>query len=98
VDRVRHEQRRPAGRPARRGDRLPAEFQVDFLRVYAYDASSAPVAGAAQARPSTTAGATVRRIVAVVALAVAVTAAFGAAFYGYARLRARRRLRPAHRA
>jgi beta-glucanase (GH16 family) len=83
--------------------RLPAEFQVDFLRVYSYDPRSTPVTAAQPAAPGGgdarfTAGSAVRVVVGVAGLigAAAVVVIVMIAWYG--KLRARRRLRPAHRA
>ncbi len=82
---------------------LPAEFQIDFLRVYAYDPLAEPIPGAQPAPPPGTADTEVTAesvILRFAPAAFAVTAAVVGVtltIIWYARLRARR-LRPAHRA
>jgi beta-glucanase (GH16 family) len=83
---------------------LPADYQVDWLRVYAYDPQAAPIDGAAPAvRPGVagapaTAGSAAGRILAMTFAVCALTAGVVLTVIWYARLRDRRRLHPAHRA
>lgn len=77
---------------------FPAEFQVDWLRVYAYDPQGGLIDGAAPpGKPAKTAG-SAGRILTTTFLACAFAAGLVLLAFGYARLRDRRRLRPAHRA
>jgi hypothetical protein len=85
--------------------RLPAEFQVDWLRVYAYDpvvgtidAAAPTVRPGVDAGPPTTSGTAVGRFLVVAFTLCATVAGLAYTVVWYARLRARRRLRPAHRA
>ena len=82
---------------------LPAEFQVDFLRVYSYDPKTTPVTAAQPLPPGgagreATAGSAVRQLVSVIIAGGAVAAVVILMITWYTKLRARRRLRPAHRA
>jgi beta-glucanase (GH16 family) len=82
---------------------LPAEFDVDWLRVYAYDPQADAIGGAAPiVRPgrdgAATAGSAAGRVLEVTFAVCALAAGLLLATIGYARLRHRRRLRPAHRA
>jgi hypothetical protein len=79
-------------------------FQVDYLRVYAYDRAADPIGGTAPAGPPRAAGppataaSAVGHFLVLMSGAGAAVAVVAAMIVGYARLRARRRLRPAHRA
>jgi beta-glucanase (GH16 family) len=79
---------------------LPADFQIDWLRVYSYAPSG--VAGGPVRRGSVsasgTAAGTAGRMLAMAFTACAAAAAIVLLTLSYLRLRARRRLRPAHRA
>jgi beta-glucanase (GH16 family) len=83
---------------------LPAEFQVDWLRVYAYDPQGSPIGdGAPGAQPGTAeappgSAGSAGRILTMTFVACALAAGLVLLVFWYARLRDRRRLRPAHRA
>ncbi len=79
---------------------LPAEFQVDWLRVYAYDPQASPIgsapgAGAGTAEPP---AGSAGRILTMTFVVCALAAGLVLVIVWYTRLRDRRRLRPAHRA
>jgi beta-glucanase (GH16 family) len=75
---------------------LPADFQVDWLRVYSYDPLAGPtdVGAADGGRGPATDG----RLVVAALVPAGIVATFGLLVVWYTRVRTRRRLHPAHRA
>jgi beta-glucanase (GH16 family) len=90
---------RLAGRPDAT-TRFPADFAVDWLRVYAYDPQASPIGAAPASRPRAAKPSSGRagRILTMTFAACALAAGLVLVISWYARLRDRRRLRPAHRA
>jgi beta-glucanase (GH16 family) len=77
---------------------LPADFQVDWVRVYAYDPRAGPADGPGVGAGAGSGPAADGRLVVSTVLPAGILVALAVLVVWYARVRSRRRLRPVHRA